>query len=411
MKRHWLIIPFIIAQVLIFSLAFGEGGYFGHPHAGGSQLYLYYSSRIVDGELPYRDFDLEYPPLALAAFSLPRIFASTPSSYGIAFAAEMLLLELLGLVLIYGFTRRLKQSPWAALSVYTLALLAIGPIIGERYDVMVQMEEEARRIPSVIDDIHIRSADGMLVPLSSVVRVAETVGPGKITRFNRNRNTVIQANLEGLPLQAALEETDRIADEILPADFETAVTGQTEEMEESFASLSFALILAVLIIYMVLASQFNHFVHPFTIMIALPLSMVGALYSLYLFGMTINLFSIIGIIVLMGLVTKNSILLVDYTNQLRDGGAERREAVIRAGRVRLRPILMTAISMIFGVLPAAVGLGAGSESRRPMAIATAGGMLASTLLTLFVVPAVYLILDDMGLLFEWVRKKVGGSPK
>ncbi len=271
---------------------------------------------------------------------------------------------------------------------------------GERYDVMVQMEEEARRVPSVIDDIHIRSANGKLVRLSSVVRVTETVGPGQITRFNRNRNTVIQANLEGLPLQAALEEADRIAAEILPADFETAVTGQTEEMEESFASLSFALILAVLIIYMVLASQFNHFVHPFTIMIALPLSMVGALYSLYLFGMTINLFSIIGIIVLMGLVTKNSILLVDYTNQLRGEGVERREAVIRAGRVRLRPILMTAISMIFGVLPAAVGLGAGSESRRPMAIATAGGMLASTLLTLFVVPAVYLILDDMGRLLK-----------
>jgi len=278
---------------------------------------------------------------------------------------------------------------------------------GERYDVMVQMEEEARRVPSVIDDIYIRSADGMLVSLSSVVRVTETVGPGQITRFNRNRNTVIQANLEGLPLQAALEEADRIAADILPADFETTVTGQTEEMEESFASLSFALILAVLIIYMVLASQFNHFVHPFTIMIALPLSMVGALYSLYLFGMTINLFSIIGIIVLMGLVTKNSILLVDYTNQLRHEGVERREAVIRAGRVRLRPILMTAISMIFGVLPAAVGLGAGSESRRPMAIATAGGMLASTVLTLFVVPAVYLILDDVGRLF----KKLGGLPK
>ncbi len=278
---------------------------------------------------------------------------------------------------------------------------------GERYDVMVQMEEEARRIPSVIDDIHIRSAAGMLVPLSSVVRVTETVGPGKITRFNRNRNTVVQANLEGLPLQEALDEAARIAAETLPADFETAVTGQTEEMEESFASLTFALILAVLIIYMVLASQFNHFVHPFTIMIALPLSMVGALYSLFVFGMTINLFSIIGIIVLMGLVTKNSILLVDYTNQLRDDGVERREAVIRAGKVRLRPILMTAISMIFGVLPAAVGLGAGSESRRPMAIATAGGMLASTLLTLFVVPAVYLILDDIGRLI----RKVTGSPK
>ena len=136
MKRHWLIIPFIIAQILIFSLAFGEGGYLGHPHAGGSQIYFNYSSRIVDGELPYRDFDLEYPPLALAAFSLPRIFAGTPSSYTIAFAVEMLLWEILGLVLIYAFARRLKQSPWAALSVYTLALLAIGPIIGERYDVM-----------------------------------------------------------------------------------------------------------------------------------------------------------------------------------------------------------------------------------------------------------------------------------
>jgi HAE1 family hydrophobic/amphiphilic exporter-1 len=203
-----------------------------------------------------------------------------------------------------------------------------------------------------------------------------------------------------VPLASALEEADRIADEILPDGFETAVTGQTEDMEESFASLTIALILAIVIIYMVLASQFNHFVHPFTIMIALPLSMVGALYSLSLFGMTINLFSIIGIIVLMGLVTKNSILLVDYTNQLRGRGVERNEAVIRAGRVRLRPILMTAISMIFGVLPAAVGLGAGSESRRPMAVSTAGGMLASTILTLFIVPAVYVFLDDVGRLLS-----------
>lgn len=279
---------------------------------------------------------------------------------------------------------------------------------GERYDVMVQMEEEARRVPGAIDSIYIRSSSGNLLSLASVVRVEETVGPSAIARWGLGRATTIQANLEGLPLASALEEAMSIADEILPDGFTTATAGQTEEMEESFASLSFALILAIVIIYMVLASQFNHFIHPFTIMIALPLSMVGALYSLYLFDLTINLFSIIGFIVLMGLVTKNSILLVDYTNQLREAGTARNEAVVEAGRVRLRPILMTAVSMIFGVLPAALGLGAGSESRRPMAVATAGGMAVSTLLTLFLVPVVYVVLDDVGALFKKVFRR--GSP-
>ncbi|MFH1999287.1 MAG: efflux RND transporter permease subunit [Planctomycetota bacterium] len=278
---------------------------------------------------------------------------------------------------------------------------------GERYDVMVQMEEEARRVPDKIHDIYIRSQGGALVPLSNVVRITETVGPSQIFRYDRHRATVVQGNLENLPLASALEEAQRIARETLPADFSTAVTGQTEDMEDSFASLAFAFVMSILIIYMVLASQFNHFVHPFTIMLALPLSMVGALGSLYLFDMTINLFSIIGIIVLMGLVTKNSILLIDYTLRLRQEGVARNEAVIQSGRVRLRPILMTALSMIFGVLPAALGLGAGSESRQCMAVATAGGMLASTILTLFVVPAVYLVFEDMGRIVQ--RKGQGGA--
>lgn len=282
---------------------------------------------------------------------------------------------------------------------------------GERYDVMVQMEEEARRVPDQINDIYIRSESGSLVPLSSVVRVTETVGPSQIFRYDRYRATVVQGNLEDLPLAAALAEAETLAEELLPADFNTAVTGQTEDMEESFASLAFAFVLSVLIIYMVLASQFNHFVHPFTIMLALPLSMIGALGCLYLFDMTINLFSIIGIIVLMGLVTKNSILLIDYTIRLRQKGMEHREAVIEAGRVRLRPILMTALSMIFGVLPAALGLGAGSESRQSMGVATAGGMLASTILTLFVVPAVYLIFEDIGKLMNRIRGGGGASEK
>ncbi|MHC4946555.1 MAG: efflux RND transporter permease subunit [Planctomycetota bacterium] len=276
---------------------------------------------------------------------------------------------------------------------------------GERYDVMVQMEDAARRVPEAIDDIYIRSASGELVPLGNLLRVTETVGPSQIFRYDRLRATLVQGNLEGLPLAAALDEAKKLAAETLPPSFTTSVTGQTEDMEESFASLAFAFVLSVLIIYMVLASQFNHFVHPFTIMLALPLSMIGALGCLYLFGMTVNLFSIIGIIVLMGLVTKNSILLVDYTNRLREGGMEMKEAVIQAGRVRLRPILMTALSMIFGVLPAAMGLGAGSESRQSMGVATAGGMLSSTVLTLFVVPAVYLIFEDIGGIVRRLRGK------
>ncbi len=271
---------------------------------------------------------------------------------------------------------------------------------GERYDVMVQMEDDARRVPEAIHDIYIRSGSGGLVPLSNVVRVQETVGPSQVFRYGRNRATVVQGNLDGMPLASALEKTQALADEMLPPHFTTAVTGQTEEMEESFVSLTFAFVLSVLIVYMVLASQFNHFVHPFTIMLALPLSMIGAFGALYLFDMTLNLFSIIGMIVLMGLVTKNSILLVDYTNRLREDGVELKEAVVSAGKVRLRPILMTALSMVFGVLPAAIGMGAGSESRQSMAVATAGGMLASTLLTLFVVPAVYLVFEDIARMFR-----------
>jgi multidrug efflux pump subunit AcrB len=271
---------------------------------------------------------------------------------------------------------------------------------------MVQLEEGARRVPEAINDIYVRSSAGALVPLSNLVRVRETVGPSQVFRFNRLRATVVEGYLENIPQAEALEKTAALAAQVLPATFTTAVTGQTEDMQESFASLAFAFILAVLIIYMILASQFNHFVHPFTIMLALPLSMIGALGCLYLFGMTVNLFSIIGIIVLMGLVTKNSILLIDYTLRGREEGQGAKEAVVQAGMVRLRPILMTALSMIFGVLPAAMGLGAGSESRQSMAVATAGGMFASTFLTLFVVPAVYLVFEDIGKLFRG-KKKAG----
>jgi HAE1 family hydrophobic/amphiphilic exporter-1 len=157
----------------------------------------------------------------------------------------------------------------------------------------------------------------------------------------------------------------------------------------------------VLVIFMVLAAQFESWIHPLTVMLALPLAMTGALGGLWLFGHTLNLFSLIGIILLFGLVTKNSILLVDYANQLRRDGMGKLEAMQTAAPVRMRPVLMTAISMIFGVLPAAIGFGPGAESRAPMAIATAAGMLSSTVLTLLVVPLFYLLIDDAA---DWVKR-------
>ncbi len=169
--------------------------------------------------------------------------------------------------------------------------------------------------------------------------------------------------------------------------------------------------LAILVIYMVLAAQFESLVHPLTVMLALPLAMVGALGGLLATGNTLNLFSMIGIILLFGLVTKNSILLVDYANQLRREGLDKVEAMERAAPVRMRPVLMTAISMIFGVLPAALGIGPGAETRAPMAIATAAGMFSSTVLTLLVVPVFYLVFDDLAdLVKRGFRRIFGASP-
>jgi HAE1 family hydrophobic/amphiphilic exporter-1 len=171
-------------------------------------------------------------------------------------------------------------------------------------------------------------------------------------------------------------------------------------MAESFANLSFALILAIILIYMVLASQFGSFLHPFTIMLSLPMAVIGAIGGLLLGGYTMSIFSMIGIILLMGLVTKNAILLIDYTNTLRERDTlPRNDALLRAGPVRLRPIMMTTAAMIFGMLPIALGIGAGGsggEQRAPMAVAVIGGLITSTLLTLIVVPVVYTLLDDLG---------------
>ena len=266
---------------------------------------------------------------------------------------------------------------------------------GKSYDVRVRLIPLQREKPEDISRLLVRTSNKELVQLSNVAQIKEVVGPDVINRKDRMRSATIYGNLEGKSLGKALQESKEAAQTILPQGYTLTESGQAETMRDAISSLVFAFLLAVVITYMVLSSQFESFIHPFTIMLALPLSFIGALGFLLLTGNTLNVMSFIGMIMLMGLVTKNSILLVDYTNTLRSQGMPRDEAVLKAAPIRLRPILMTAISTIAGVLPVALGLGAGGESRAPMAIATAGGMATSTLLTLFIVPVVYMLLDDI----------------
>jgi HAE1 family hydrophobic/amphiphilic exporter-1 len=266
----------------------------------------------------------------------------------------------------------------------------------QRHDVRIRMEEGARRDLSAIEDLWVRTRSGELVDLRNVVKVERGATASSITRTDRVRSVELMANLEGIALSAAVDRAYRIADEILPPTLSLRLTGDAEEMREAGQQFMMMLGLAVLVIYMVLAAQFESFTQPLIVMAALPFSMVGALGGLWALDMSLNLFSMIGIVLLIGLVTKNSILLVDYANQLRqEEGISAEEAIRRAAPVRMRPVLMTALSMIFGVLPTAVGLGAGSETRAPMAVATAAGMFTSMMLTLLIVPVFYLALEGI----------------
>ena len=271
---------------------------------------------------------------------------------------------------------------------------------GSRYDIRMRLDQDQRDTPTAIEELTVRSADGSLNLLRNLVSLETGAAPSAITRIDRQRAVSITGNLDGLVLQDAVKRARNYAAEILPEGVVLRVAGDAAEMEEAGRQFALMLGLAVLVIYMVLAAQFESFLQPLSVMLALPFSMVGALGGLYLAGMTLNLFSMIGIILLIGLVTKNSILLVDYANQLRADGMEKTEAMRTAAPVRMRPVLMTALSMIFGVLPAAIGVGPGSETRAPMAVATAAGMLSSVLLTLLIVPVFYLALDDW---VTWLR--------
>ncbi len=259
----------------------------------------------------------------------------------------------------------------------------------KKYDVITQVRPGDRAEPDVIRNLYLRGTAG-LVQLANVVTVTETVAPKELNHFNRVRSATITANLApGADLGQALDDLDAIAARTLPDGVRTELAGQSLEFRQSSGSLTFMFGLAVVFIFLVLAAQFESFVHPLTILLSVPLAVVGAIVSLYFLGQSLNIFSQIGLVMLVGLVAKNAILIVEFANQLRARGREVGEAVVEAAVIRLRPILMTSLSTVFGILPIAIGFGAGAESRRPLGIAVVGGVLFSTFLTLILVPVVY----------------------
>jgi hydrophobic/amphiphilic exporter-1 (mainly G- bacteria), HAE1 family len=288
--------------------------------------------------------------------------------------------------------------PVALLGTTVRSLLAgdkAGEVLadGERHDIRLRLDEQFRTSREDLLSLKVRSTTGALVQLGSVVSVDESSGPAKVERQSRMRQVTVFANLENKPLSIAMADVDQAASAAMPKSVHAVWGGMADMMKESFANLFAALVLAILIIYLVLAAQFESWVHPLTIMISLPLSVVGAIGGLLIARESLGIMAMIGIILLMGLVTKNAILLVDYANTLREGGMERIPALIQAGATRLRPILMTTAAMILGMTPVAIGASEGGEIRSPMAVAVIGGLLTSTFLTLVVVPVVYSFLD------------------
>jgi multidrug efflux pump len=265
---------------------------------------------------------------------------------------------------------------------------------GEQYDVIIQLAGRERSTPQDVSAIYVRGGGGALVPLSSVVTVRESTAPKQLNHFNRMRSATLTANLgPGTSLSEALDFLERTARDVLPPAAQIALDGESKEFRESSSSLVLMFFFAVLFIYLVLSAQFESFIDPFVILLTVPLAVGGALLALHAAGGTLNVYSQIGLVMLVGLITKNGILIVDFANQLRAAGRPVLDAVIEAARLRLRPILMTTFAMILGALPLALASGAGAESRQQIGLVIAGGLAFGTLLTLFVIPAAYLLLS------------------
>lgn len=288
-------------------------------------------------------------------------------------------------------TRDIGQTLQYALSGQRMGYFYMN---GKQYQVLGEINRQQRNSPLDLKTIYLKNSSGEMIQMDNLVKLEETVAPPQLYRYNRFNSATITAGLaEGYSLGEGLEEMDRIAAEVLDDTFRTALEGESRNFRESSSSLLFAFGLAIILIFLVLAAQFESFKDPFVIMLTVPLALFGALLFMWLFDVTMNIYSQIGIIMLIGLVAKNGILIVEFSNQRQSAGMSKYEAVIGASVQRLRPILMTSVSTILGLLPLAMASGEGANGRIAMGIAVVGGMLISTLLTLFVVPAMYIYLS------------------
>jgi multidrug efflux pump len=282
---------------------------------------------------------------------------------------------------------------------------------GRRYDIRVRLLGPQRERPEDINRLLVRTASGEVMRLGELVRLEQKPTLQAITRRDRQRAITIFANVSsGTSQSVAIAEARRIAEDVLPDGYRAVPSGSSQQFAESMASLLFAFFMGLVVAYMVLGAQFNSFSHPVSVLLALPFSISGALLVLWIAGQSMNTYSVLGLILLMGIAKKNSIMLVDFTNQLRERGHDVRTAVREAAPIRLRPILMTSIATIAGALPAAMAIGPGAEAQRPMALAVVGGMLVSTIFTLFVIPAAYLLLDDLAVWNEQRKRRRTEEP-
>jgi multidrug efflux pump len=265
---------------------------------------------------------------------------------------------------------------------------------GKQYQVIGQFDRSNRDEPADISLIGLRSADNGWVQLDNLIRFDERSSPPQLYHYNRFKSATVSAGLApGRTIGDGVEAMQRISEKVLDNSFSTALTGPARDYAESSSNALYAFLLALLIIYLILAAQFESFIDPFIIMLTVPLALGGAVFTLWYFNLTLNIFSQIGMIMLIGLVTKNGIMIVEFANQLRAQGKDKVEAILEASTMRLRPILMTTIATILGAMPIALALGAGAKSRIPMGAVIVGGLLFSLVLTLFVIPAIYTYLS------------------
>ena len=265
---------------------------------------------------------------------------------------------------------------------------------GKQYEIIGQLMPRFRNDPDALKSLYVRSMTGDLVPLDNLISVEENINPAAIYSYNRYISATISAGLtQGATLGDGIRELDRISKEILPPSIKTSLAGQSRDYKESSSSLIFVFILGIVLIFLILAAQFESFVDPLIILLTVPLAIAGALFSLWYFKQTLNIFSEIGIVMLIGLVTKNGILIVEFANQRKQAGMAKLEAVQSAASSRFRPILMTSSAMVLGILPIALNIGASSESRQSLGVAVVGGLIFCTFLTLFIIPAFYTFLS------------------